>query len=166
MEPILAVSPSGDPFSWLVANPKLLLLVFPAVVWLVNQVRAAGTARTAAQSGKAASGGDAAGAERTRRVQEEVRRRIAERRGMQAPAREPDQPRATVQARSPVQPPALAPAFAAAYAADRVAARAPASSSLFVTPGAVELMLELHDPAQLRRAIILREVLGPPVALR
>lgn len=141
---------------------------------------------------------------RTRRIQEEIRRKIQERRGGGAPAPMPPPLREEAPAyeaptepvwreeapRSAPQPPPLddgvlarqralqeqlqaladrraalaasrseAPAMVAATSAGVGAARV-------ATPKSGALLRDLRDPESMRRAIILREVLGPPVALR
>jgi len=53
---------------------------------------------------------------------------------------------------------------AAELAASRQAMRAPALAGATFEPG--DLRARLRDPKELRRTIVLRELLGPPVALR
>jgi len=185
MIPLLAEDPSGDPISLLTRNPRLLLVLVAGAAWLFKNLLSAVRARPAVRPGEGGMGGAGAEdeAERTRRVQEEVRRRIAEKRsewrpaegepmdpfeveipssppefaaprpsvGPTPPRRVPIQPQASVQAPVPTQvaKPTLAPA------------PVPATAS-----AGADLLLEIHNPMQARRAIILREVLGPPVALR
>lgn len=153
-------------------------------------------------------GTDPEQAERVRRIQEEIRRKIAERRGESVPPPLSTPPplvvvaerevvfRETVQ--QPATPPPLRPdAFAhddsaalerqrklneemerldrqrretrrlaeTTFATQRqTAAAAAVAPSAYA--GAPTLASELRNPRALRRAIILREVLGPPVALR
>jgi len=95
---MLAALPAGDPLSWFALHPQLLLVVVGGALWLFKRISALTTAapgrgaegrrpgRAGAENagdGAAAvrpSDDDAAAAERTRRVQAEVRRKIAERR--------------------------------------------------------------------------------------
>jgi hypothetical protein len=146
-------------------------------------------------------------AERTRRVQEEVRRKIAERRGRPAveEAARPAEDRPTQEEgwrgflerggpvpnldpfggpkrRAAAPAPARIPAggqddpavlerqrWLAAQARDLKPAPAlPAfGTALDVQPVVLSpWLLELREPAGVRRAIVLREILGPPVGLR
>jgi hypothetical protein len=159
---------------------------------------------------------DAELAERTRKIREEIQRKIAERRGQTiAPAAaEPDRPRLRREDRSPeatpppavlelppifrrmlapqaapVPPPLPAQSNAAAAELARQAALAEQLRQVEAQPtgderraafasaiadkeqaalvaGRAALLDDLHSPDALRRAFILREVLGPPVALR
>jgi len=94
---MLAALPAGDPLSWFALHPQLLLVVVGGALWLFKRISALTTAAPGrggegrrpgtggagnAGDGAAArpSEDDAAAAERTRRVQAEVRRKIAERR--------------------------------------------------------------------------------------
>ncbi len=133
-------------------------------------------------------------AERTRRIQEEIRRKIAERRGLTvAPADAPVGPR--------MEPPVIFaeeredPSVTAATnavlerqqqlanqmraleqarameqrraAQVTVAIRTESESERGLLTGSrSNLLADLRDPASLRRAFVLREVLGTPVGLR
>jgi len=137
---------------------------------------------------------------RTRRIQEEIRRRILERRGL-APAAPPVGERAPQPASFPAAPPlieavrqfrveppaeAAAPSLEAQRAAAelkrqqelaeriralessrRVRATVAAESAASAMAAAADRPLpDLRNHAGLRRAILLREILGPPVGLR
>ena len=173
--------------------------------------------------GDAASGGQPAApkeyefkdpelAERTRKIREEIQRKIAERRGqhLQPPVLPPEEPRPVPIERSPeattppltlpeifreVMQPAPPPllrrtvavnlaeeaerqkalvekleaAEAMKVAAQRRAALAQAAADRALAalpPVRTGLLDDLGSPQALRRAFVLREVLGPPVALR
>ncbi len=140
---------------------------------------------------------------RTRRIQEEIRRKIQERRGGGVPAPVPPPLREEAPAyEAPPEPvwreeevsrpvPAPPPLDDGVLArqralqeqlqalADRRAALAAARSEAPATVAAMSagapraaspksgaLLRDLRDPESMRRAIVLREVLGPPVALR
>ena len=141
----------------------------------------------AKRPGEPAAPGDEAA--RTQRVQDEVRRKIAERRGEIMPVDPFGGPtrRAETLARRQEDPPRMPPARpafseeqaqAAVARSERLSAQVRALDqaaanvkSWVVMPepaaGAVSPWLaELRDPASFRRAVILREVLGAPVALR
>ncbi|HEY3757966.1 MAG TPA: hypothetical protein VGL42_17555 [Opitutaceae bacterium] len=127
--------------------------------------------------------------ERTRRVREEVARKIAQRRSppprLPPPAAPPGWklPTASLPRRQPspipeleelVQPEfAPASAFASFPGSDGDAASTsvavPAMSPILgapVTSRRLELFDDLRSPATTRRAVLLREIIGPPVALR
>ena len=130
--------------------------------------------------------------ERTRRVQDEIRRKIAERRGLaRPPVAESVQPYETppvMVQESPVQPALTTEAVLERQQqlADQMRAlelarlgqqrRAAAVVSLREAMGKTEagqlvgsrgeLLADLRAPGSLRRAIVLREVLGSPVGLR
>lgn len=155
-------------------------------------------------------------AERTRKIREEIRRKIAERRGQSGPPSVPDPARAKLRREdrspeatppptvlelppmvrkmlSPVPPPVPPPlTVESAGAAAELARQAALAEQLRrVVPlktgeerraafansiadkeqaalviGRGALLDDLHSPDALRRAFVLREVLGPPVALR
>lgn len=137
-------------------------------------------------------------AARTRRIQEEIRRKIAERRGLVIPAEVAPAPEAPAAFAPPVMvgdhplvevaPDATTAAImerqerlaeqmreleAARSLAQRKAADAAAAarseqeSERGVVAGLNRgVLADLQDPANLRRAFVLREVLGPPVGLR
>lgn len=137
--------------------------------------------------------------ERTRRIQEEIRRKIAERRGLLLPTPAPEpmgEPPLVMVEDDPAEATNPAePAHAATHAAilerqqqladqmrtleqaretvQRRATQVTAavntearSEKGMLAASRLELMADLTAPASLRRAIVLREVLGPPLALR
>jgi hypothetical protein len=140
---------------------------------------------------------------RTRRIQEEIRRKIQERRGGGAPVPAPPPLREEAPAyempsepdwreqeapRSAPQPPPLddgvlarqralqeqlealaerRAALAASRSESPVAATAVAAAAVgTASPKSGALLRDLRNPESVRRAIVLREVLGPPLALR
>ena len=155
-------------------------------------------------------------AERTRKIREEIQRKIAERRGQYTQPAAPLSPRPTITAaersaeattppagtlpnillevlqsklepvRAPVPPRTLVPAEAerpadlmdrlraseairAAAATERRIASAAAAADRegpALQAARAAVLEDLGSPAALRRAFVLREVLGPPVALR
>jgi hypothetical protein len=158
---------------------------------------------------------DAELAERTRKIREEIRRKIEERRSQPAApvSGEPDRPRISPAERSPqatpppvvsslpeiirevmnptVELPPIEPEPVVEMAAEvpsplaeaerlqaearargvverRVAVQTAIANrgSGLLSANRAALLQDLRDPAALRRAIILREVLGPPLALR
>jgi hypothetical protein len=152
-------------------------------------------------SGLAAMKGKGAGAkkseeaedpERTRRVKEEIRRKIAERRDNLPPvsAEPAGKPvaspiaaprpvagpptlgdflsrgyRALLEEKTPAPAPQRpAPASEPPHASPIYSAASPASPSS--APTSHNWLAELRDPATVRRAILLREILGTPVGLR
>ncbi len=131
---------------------------------------------------------DAAQAERTRRIQEEIRRKIAERRGFAPPVGLPP-----IVAEAAPEPPADEPATSPSLAAvlegqrqladqmraleaarvqgERRAANAATMSAATAisTPAmniTAELLADLRDPPTVRRAWLMREILDRPVGLR
>jgi hypothetical protein len=185
-----------NPVEWLLGNRELLVVLFAAAVWLLNRIGAAHKKNAARPGPVQPADGEA---ERTRRVQEEVRRRIAERR---APAQSGAAPAAPVEPDS-FEPPrigeeaappdavaapedaeeailarqrslesqlmALEAGKAAALAQARAAAAAPRPGSRGPagSPAAAHALLaDLQDPSAVRRAVVLREILGAPVGLR
>jgi hypothetical protein len=203
---------------WILSHLQVVLAVAAAIAYWVNQRKAAAredkkeTPPSSGRSGPARA--DAGEDERTRRIQEEIRRKIAERRGA-APRPSP----APVATERPVAPPVIAPRPVAqemarglrerlearlaeararteakaqerqrqweeqekALEADRFATQrrtaeiaaqaqaAPAPTLLAdagIPGGPRHWSDEMRDRQNLRRAIVLREVLGPPVGLR
>lgn len=174
-----------------------VLIVILAVVSVIRNaakmVRKAGEQRPAAQS-RSPADYDPAWAERTRRIQEEIRRKIAERRGQTvAPEAAPVGPGMeppVIYVEERVIPPVMESSSAVLERQQQLAdqmralelARATqqrhaaqlsaeiksesASSAGLLTAARAGLMTDLRDPAGLRRAFMLREVLGPPVGLR
>lgn len=195
--------------SWILDHLQILIAVGAALAYWLNQ-------RKEAQTGDDASGdsrGDFAPstpadpdeAARTRRIQEEIRRKIAERAGggpIAVPPSAPEPPpifqRDTMAPRPVASPlpmrevrrePEPEPSAVEAAAmlerqkemeaqlrvlaeARREAQRKTAAAAAFranetgTTPVRGDLLTDLRGARNLRRAIVLREVLGPPVALR
>ena len=187
---------------WALKHLQLIIAIAGAVAWWLNQRRQA--KMTGEEPRKEATFDDPELAERTRRIREEIQRKIEQRaRGYvneqpTLPHNEPAEPppvlREVVMARPP-EPPPLSRAVAAKQEEQRTAgileqqaalveqlrkiaeAKAAAMSrAQFESPissvgqaAAVArsaLADDLRDPDSLRRAFILREILGPPVALR
>ena len=134
---------------------------------------------------------DPAEAERTRRIQEEIRRKIAERRGRPVPVETAPAPEwsAAVPVEPVAEPPALGSMAAVLERQQQLAdqmqaletARLMEQRKAAVTAATVQdetarvaavvamrgaLLADLRKPATARRAILLREVLDRPVALR
>jgi len=139
-----------------------ILLVFGALLALWNKQRRA-AARAAEARPAPVAHEDAMEAERTRRVQEEIRRKIAQRTAVAPPRR-------------PAPPPVVAapaPAFAAAPPLQAASPLSAAEASPFradtqpaAHPQGRDWQGELRQRTEARRAIVLREILGPPVGLR
>lgn len=182
---------------WIFEHFRILVAVAGVIAYLLQKKRASG--------GGTADPEDMEEAARMRRVQEQIRRKIAERRGEAAPAQpayEPspappvmEEPRAwgeTMPEReqekyAPVAPPVMASTAAILERQNELAeqmralevARASAQkrASELAAVRATEardikarstgdFLNDLRDAKNLRRAIVLREVLSPPVALR
>jgi hypothetical protein len=180
---------SEEPIERLAGNVHTLV---PMLIALAAWLFASWKKMRAKRPGEPAVSGDEAG--RTQRVQDEVRRKIAERRGELMPIDPFGGPprRAEAVARRLDDPPRVPPprvqpprpdfsdeqAQAAVARSERLSAQVRALDqaaanvkSWVVMPeppaGAVSPWLaELREPASFRRALILREVLGAPVALR
>ncbi|MBK8478268.1 MAG: hypothetical protein IPL39_18810 [Opitutaceae bacterium] len=189
---------------WIFENPQLLLLIAGAVAYWLNERRKLKETKQEMEQELAREPGDDEMAERTRRIQEEIRRKIEERQGT---ARPPDLP-GTVRRTPPpmpAAPPALAPAAPVVVIAEAgtgaaelervmeqqrhyaeqlralesLSRTAPtpvnvAAVSAFAAEPAVPassgralgLLEGLRDRDGLRRAIVLREILGPAKALQ
>ncbi len=196
---------------WIFDHLQIIIAVAAAIAYWLNQ-------RRQAQQGDAEEdrtespvrdfNADPAEAERTRRIQEEIRRKIAERAGG-GPINVPPPPLFRTETSAPrpvaaplpqreftrevepppmVQPPSFQATAAAILerqreleeqmreletarkAAQRRAASVAANTAVFAPAAASErnvgLLSDLHGGRNLRRAIVLREVLGPPVGLR
>jgi hypothetical protein len=178
---------------WILNNLQVLIVIAIAVTAIVQKLKKAaqgeGGERPAATTPEEER-------ERTRRIQEELRRKIMERRGLPStkPGGEegrefPAAPPMIEEVRPyQVKPPAeVAEAIADARIAaelkrqqemmDRVRAleadmrsKAMVAASVPVAPDVTEssgrLTTDLQSRSGLRRAMVLREVLGPPIALR
>jgi len=188
----MTLAAAFDLRSVLASQPQLLVVLFAGAVWLFKMI---GRARRAASNpalepkegmppapdgGGGASGQDLDEETRTRRVREDILRKIAERRGTASTA----QPaRFREERRAPV-PPAIATTASSAVrgaaqgatgaafpdaqpGGPQIAATAVPLAAGVPVPSAGALWLEeLRTRDSVRRAILVREVLGPPVALR
>jgi hypothetical protein len=196
-----------NPVNWLLGNREVLAILFVAVAWLAQKLGLAKDRKAVKSAGPPGPEGDSGEAERTRRVQEEVRRKIAERRAGAAPA-------PPIMAPRPSAPPPLpwsdvfersgepraeelpahstdledvparqrglgekmrqlesassaASAEAGGYSAGGAAAMlAQLEPAMPVSPPPFAWLSELRERQGARRAMVLREVLGPPVGLR
>ena len=181
---------------WILEHLQVLFAIAIAVVAILQKLK--GT--RSAEEPPAAAPKNREDAERTRRIQEEIRRRIMERRGLlpTAPAAQesgeaapgfPDSPpliqpvRPIVVEPTPLESPegAALPGgsteferqqrlieqfreLEASRQASTVTGPGPAGAT--VGAPASRLRPDLRSPQGLRRAVVLREVLGPPVGLR
>jgi len=190
---------------WLFDNPQIFVVIAIAVASLLQKLKKVNVQQQAREVM------DADSSERTRRVQEEIRRKIAERTSRAQPeARPMPQPPviaggepsagqrrnifqelarqmaeakriAEIRARAAneqqlqqrAQAEERARDLAEAQRAAAEQARLAAVAALRrdreprTTAGAAgKLLPELREPAALKRAIVLREILGPPVGLR
>jgi hypothetical protein len=193
----LVLAASSDPRAWLLSQPQLLFVVFAGAIWLVKFIARVRTSASRAagappESGRPeAEGPDdhtrqvAEDEERTRRVREDILRKIAERRARAAVAPPPATLR--VERVPPEPPPVVAAApYAGRGPAEAAAATPPAQapvpgvigrlpSPLPAAPLAPSVqgpsigalwLEELRGRENVRRAILVREILGPPLALR
>lgn len=206
--------------NWVLEHLQILLGIAAAIAYYLNRRRAAAANAEAERPAQAGGQVSDEQAERTRRVQEEIRRKIAERRGTarEAADRQPTRERVPPLVR-PTQVPPLDPfggpmrrivrkiEEAAAALEQRVEdpeAAAAKTAELARQAKLAEQLRELEaaraaherraaeitlakkkraetrpvpavfgdvravlrDPREIRRAVILREVLGPPVGLR
>jgi len=164
---------AGGPGTWLQSQPQVLFFLLVAVVWLINAVKRA-LAGPKAQGGRPARAGeDPDDRERARRVREEILRKVTERQLDRAPAQAERAPRQTAapRPRRPIPPPFVARPqeiesvgipMVPVRAADAPLAVAPAAGP---SPGAMWLDA-LRSREGVRRAVLVREILGPPLALR
>lgn len=183
---------------WLINHPQVLIVIALAVAAMLkkfNQARLEQEARKSLAT-------DPEDAERTRRIQAEIRRRIEERRGLTPPSavpvdkdtpEYPDPPPLIEEVRPVmVEPPLAQMAEANAYADSsselerqhqillrlreletvREASMSSAmGAKVFIGAGgqmpgpANQFLTDLRHPSGLRRAVVLREILGPPVGL-
>jgi hypothetical protein len=179
---------------WIVEHLQVLFFVAIAIVAILQKLKVV-------RPGENPPGEPQAGpedTERTRRIQEEIRRRIMERRGL-VPLAPPPQEVAEATQDSPppiieeVRPVvvARAPMVSAEVEATTSASQeferqqqligqfreleASRRASTVTVPGSMaaevaapvyRMLPDLRSPRGLRRAIVLREVLGPPVGLR
>ncbi len=174
---------------WIFDHLQVLFFIAIAVVAILQRLKKSGQEESPPRSQAAPEE-----EERTRRIQEEIRRRIMERRGL-APARQtteeqhrpfPPAPPMIEEIRPiQVEPPSLVEIpddvddsveyrrqqdlierarVAEAARRSRTAVAEPAPAAVAEHSG--QLIPSLHDRSGLRRAIVLREILGPPVGLR
>lgn len=185
--------------NWIFDHLQLLFIVGGAVAWWLNQRKEA-AAEEASASRQEKSFEDPELAERTRRIREEIQRKIEQRgrnpasppvaredRGMHdlppvmrdlvlIPSPEPVRSRQEIRREAEVLEQQAALAEQLAQAKEMKAAAARRIQFEFESSGRGEpvaamagpgtLADDLGSPEALRRAFILREVLGPPVALR
>jgi hypothetical protein len=203
---------------WILDHFQLLVPIAAGLAYWLNQLLVSARGESKDDAPRAGSPGapfqEPEDDERTRRIQEEIRRKIAERRGGGQPP--PNRP---APAEPPMAPPVIAPRptaqemprglrerleaklaeararaeaaaqerqrqlqdqemalkaerlaaerRAAEIAAQALAATKPApSTEEGVSGGSARWSDDMRIPRNLRRAIVLREVLGPPVGLR
>jgi hypothetical protein len=183
---------AANPLERLLSQPQLLVVIFAGVVWVLKMLgkakaaasRASNAPRPAGQQEPDAAEGAARRAmedeERAQRVREDILRRIAERRARAEegvpPARArpervlppPLAPARMAREAEPVFPPAPSPPLETRAPA-MIPGRQPAAAVGAGPPGPPAGILwldELRSPETVRRAILLREILGPPIALR
>lgn len=185
---------------WVFDHLQLIIAAAGAIAWWLNKRRDPGGAETPAPH-QEDTFDDPELAERTRRIREEIQRKIAERaRGY--PTEQPTVPREP-RAEPPVVREVIVPEVppvgrrtvsdleaqrqaeileeqatlaerlreaelmkAAALKRAHYEAATMDQTTVLRTQARSTVLVDLHDPAALRRAFILREVLGPPVALR
>ena len=187
---------------WVLDHLQVLFVIAVAAVAVLQKLKQA--ARTGQTAGEPPAV-DLLQAERTRRIQEEIRRRIMERRGLAPPPLKPESleeppplpapPPLVEEVRPYAVPPSLEQTTEESRAASDPAleferqqqmlqqfhdleareareralsaagAGAAASASGAPRP-ANRIVADLRAPASLRRAVVLREILGPPVGLR
>ena len=181
---------------WIFDHPQVLILLGGAVIYWFNQWKKAreeaqeAQSRTATPPTASAAKPDAE-AERVRRIQEEIRRKIQQRSGGGAgrppplrPAAQPvtPVPAATVKTTQPEEggdqavlqrQRELAAKVLELEAIRRETGQGRAAIFAETTTASLEdsavrgsLLAELRDTSSVRRAVVLREVLGTPVGLR
>jgi len=164
----MIMAASSDPGRWLFSQPQLIFVAIAGATLLFRMIKHAGGVGELpkdepAKPGSRASSAEVTGEgeERTRRVREDIRRKIAERRaGAATPASISEGKWDTAPAASV---PLLPLRAAAAPALQPIAALAIGKQ----VPSAGALWLEeLRTRDSVRRAILVREILGPPIALR
>lgn len=168
------------------------IILFVVISVIRGVVRTLGRITPASPAGRREAEFDPAEAERTRRIQEEIRRKIAERRGQVIPAAGTENEPPVMPAVA-VAPEETAPAPAVSSSElqrqnllleelrtvtldkqarqRRVEANLAAAAEASALQAAVHatrdsVLTDLQDPAALRRAFVLREILDRPVALR
>jgi hypothetical protein len=189
--------------NWIFDHLQVVIFIAVAVAGAVQKLREPSAPRPGSLRPSAADPGLE---ERTRRVQEEIRRKIAERRGRGEPSATPAPPRLRPAAapvareRMPMRPAAVPPPPVAAApapepsvaslaeeaailarqnelaeqlarlkAAAQAERKAAASAGYAIAPAAkpgsarAAILADLRVPAGVRRALVLREILGEPV---
>jgi hypothetical protein len=175
---------------WVLDHIQIVFLVAIAVAGILQRLKKAPQGDEARRTAPATAQEE----ERTRRIQEEIRRRIMERRGL-APAAplsgdDAEEPRlfpAAPPMIEEIQPARVEPPFPVAALADgKIAAElkrqqemadrvreleaAKRSRATMIATAVAEpadrSLPDLHSRGGLRRAVVLREILGPPVGLR
>ncbi len=179
---------------WLMDHFEVWFLIAVAIVAILRKLKGLPSGET----GSGRTEADPEAAERTRRIQEEIRRRILERRGLtrpppvfaemgeketeEIPLPAPPRPMTITPPREPIPTADYTPELERQQTLirqlDEMRGRPPvraggAPLDTGAAPGMAALMApdcgrwaELRQPAGLRRAIIWREILGPPVGLR
>jgi hypothetical protein len=169
---------ASGPGTWLQSQPQVLFFLLVAVVWLINAVkRALAGSKAQGQGGQppARAGQDPDDDERARRVREEILRKVTERQLGRAPAQAERAPRQTVapRPRRPMPPPYVSrPQEIESAGIPMVPVRsadAPPGVAAAPAAGASQgaMWLDaLRSREGIRRAVLVREILGPPLALR
>lgn len=176
---------------WILDNLQVVIAVAAALAYWLNQRKQAAAEEEQPGAGQAddpfrEQAADPVEAERTRRIQDEIRRKIAERAGGAPVNLPPVMPPPLFQ---PEPPPARTAALAAASAQEAALQRQrdldeqlravqasrratqrreviAQASSRAPSAARTALLGDLKGADNLRRAMVLREVLGPPVGLR
>jgi hypothetical protein len=181
---------AASPLEQLLNHPQLLVVIVAGIAWALKLVGKASSAaarkagpsvegeRREAEEAEEAARRSVEDEERARRVREEILRKIAERRAQATGAPPPAPPRVR-RVPPPIEPPRVTviPVEAVAsrapapptFVSPLPAARPPPASIAAMAHGPAPVspwLEELRTPDAARRAILLREILGPPVALR
>lgn len=186
---------------WLLQHLQLLIAAAGGVAWWLNKRRQSRDNPPAKPGREVVSQDDPGLAERTRRIREEIQRKIGERARGEVPSAPQRQTRpkpilrTTPPQRSRAEPPPLARSGMtreeAARSTEMLAKQAALAEQLrqaveiktaalrrirsgsetltaerVSTPVRAAVVDDLRDVAALRRAFVLREIIGPPVALR
>jgi hypothetical protein len=178
IHPFLAAK---GPLEQLLSQPQLFVFLFAAVAWVIKAI---GKAKGAATK-PAAPSPDPARQEtfdeaRARRVREDILRKVAERQIRRSPAYAPAIPPPLSEDEDGNLPgeiptwrqPQIVPSVPVKAAVSPQAAptQAPAPLPVVAAQAAPSLgalwLEELRTRDSVRKAIVLREVLGPPIALR
>ena len=178
---------------WIFSLLPFLVFAFIAISVIRNAMKVMRKMNEQAQGRQPPAQFDPTESERTRRIQEEIRRKIAERRGRSTATQQPsrvepvfpshEEPSVTVE-----EPPQLVSNAAVLErqrqlaeqmrelevarqqqvrkAANLIEADAIGTAAASSAAKRDEILGDLRDPATARRAILLREILGVPVGLR